>query len=51
MSTRCWIGKENKDKTVAYIYCRSDGYPEGAGKTLSEFYKDEEKIDKLLSTS
>lgn len=49
MSTRCWIGKENKDKTVTYIYCHSNGYPEGVGKTLSEFYKDEETIDKLLS--
>lgn len=49
MSTRCWIGKENKDKTVTYIYCHSDGYPSGVGQTLKDYYTDEETIDKLLA--
>lgn len=49
MSTRCLIGKKNKDKSITYVYCHHDGYPSWVGKTLFENYKDEEKIDKLLA--
>lgn len=48
MSTRCYIGIENKDKTIDYIYCHHDGYIDGVGKVLLENYQDESKIRKLI---
>lgn len=48
MSTRSYIGKREGDN-VRYIYCHSDGYPEGVGAVLYDHYADNEsKIDKLL---
>mgnify|MGYP003325902931 CR=1 FL=1 len=49
MSTRCLIGKENKDKTITYIYCHHDGYPSWVGKTLLHHYTDETKLNNLLA--
>jgi hypothetical protein len=48
MSTRCLIGIED-EKTIIFIYCHHDGYPEGVGKYLKEYYNNEEIIKKLLS--
>lgn len=49
MSTRSYIGKQNKDGSIKYIYCHNDGYINGGvGETLFLFYKDEKKIDQLL---
>lgn len=49
MSTRSYIGKQNKDGSINYVYCHNDGYISGGvGETLFLFYKDEKKIDKLL---
>ena len=31
------------------MYCHSDGYLEHVGKVLNEHYKDESKVDELLS--
>lgn len=50
MSTRCLIGKQNKDNTITYIYCHHDGYLfGGVGQMLVENYQDKEKVDKLLA--
>lgn len=48
MSTRCYIGKLEKDGRVKAIYCHHDGYPEGVGKTLKDFY-DDKNADQLLA--
>lgn len=48
MSTRCLIGKMEKDGSVKAIYCHHDGYPAGVGKTLSDFYGDC-NVDQLLA--
>lgn len=50
MSTRSLIGllSENK-KDIKYIYCHFDGYLEGVGNTLATFYKDIEKVKKLIA--
>lgn len=49
MSTRSYIGKQNKDGSIKYVYCHNDGYISGGvGETLFMFYQDETRIDKLL---
>lgn len=48
MSTPCYIGKENSDKSITYIYVHHDGYLEGVGKELLDSYQNEEKVNKLL---
>ena len=49
MSTRSYIGKQNKDGSIKYVYCHHDGYINGGvGEILFLFYKDEKKIDQLL---
>lgn len=49
MSTRSYIGIENSDKTVAAVYCHSDGYPSYNGRILLENYDTAEKVNELLS--
>lgn len=49
MSTRCLIGVEYEDKTIRFIYCHSDGYIDGVGKTLKENYTDPDIVESLLS--
>lgn len=49
MSTRSNIGIINADGSVTTVYCHSDGYPSGVGKTLREHYNTEEKVRELLS--
>lgn len=48
MSTRSVIGKLNKDGSVKTIYCHHDGYPEGVGAMLANYYENNAKVDKLL---
>lgn len=48
MSTRSRIGIKKADGTIKSIYCHSDGYFEGVGKTLQENYKDPEKVNSLI---
>lgn len=48
MSTRALIAKELKNGKYKTIYCHSDGYPKGVGKTLLTEYNTEEKLDALL---
>jgi hypothetical protein len=49
MSTRCYIGIENKDKTVSAIYCHHDGYPNGVGEMLKKHYWFEDSVKKLVA--
>ena len=49
MSTRSNIAIANKDgKTSQMVYCHWDGYPEGVGRTLLNYYQDVKKIKALL---
>ena len=48
MATRAIIAKLD-DKGVKAIYNHSDGYLEHAGRILAEHYKDESKVDELLT--
>ena len=47
MATRSMIGKDYGGEIKA-IYCHWDGYIQGVGQTLKEFYTDESKIDDLI---
>lgn len=48
MATRSFIGKQNSDGSIEYIYCHYDGYPSNNGVILQEHYTSEEKVDALL---
>lgn len=48
MSTRSVIAATLKDGTVAAVYCHSDGYLDGVGKTLHEHWQDTREIAKLI---
>ena len=48
MSTRSYIGIKNGDK-VKYIYCHSDGYLSYNGVFLNAFYRNIEKVEKLIA--
>lgn len=48
MSTRSYIGILHPDDSINFIYCHHDGYPDGVGKTLVEYYNRESMIDALL---
>lgn len=47
MSTRSLIAIENPDGTCRSIYCHHDGYPDGVGYVLREFYNTPEAIAAL----
>lgn len=49
MSTRSFIGILNKDNTIEYIYCHSDGYLDYVGRMLLMHYSNESKLRELLS--
>lgn len=49
MSTRSNIGIENPDGTITAIYCHFDGYVNGVGKTLYEYYNDIDKVKELIA--
>ena len=48
MATRSRIGIENADGTVSSIYCHWDGYPEGVGTTLKNYYSDRDLLNELI---
>ena len=48
MSTRSSIAVLNPDSTVRAIYCHFDGYPEGVGQTLKDYWTDPAKVEQLL---
>lgn len=47
MSTRSLIGIK-EDKGITFVYCHFDGYLNGVGTTLVNYYDTEEKIHELL---
>lgn len=49
MATPSVIGIINLDGTVEGIYCHWDGHVPSNGKTLLEYYNDEDRIRKLIS--
>lgn len=49
MSTRSYIGICNSDFSVDAIYCHYDGYINGVGQTLFDYYKTEDVIRKLIA--
>jgi hypothetical protein len=48
MATRSYIGVRNLDASVDYIYCHYDGYPEGVGEILTEFYTNNNRVNELM---
>ena len=48
MATRSTIAMADGDNIKA-IYCHYDGYPEGVGVTLSNFYNDSDKVAELVA--
>ena len=48
MATRSFIGKQNSDGSIEYIYCHWDGYPSHNGVILQNHYTAEEKVNALL---
>ena len=48
MATRSYIGIRNLDASVSYIYCHYDGYPDGVGAILTEYYTDINKVNELM---
>ena len=49
MATRARIGKRLTDGAVVSIYSHWDGYLEGVGDLLVNYYNTEEKVDELLN--
>lgn len=49
MGTRSYIGIEDSDGTISGIYCHWDGYPEGVGAILRDFYGDPDRVRKLVA--
>jgi len=49
MSTRCRIAYRRPDNTVVSIYCHHDGYPDGVGQMLKDFYTDSDIIEQLMA--
>ena len=48
MATRSHIGKMLPDNRVSYVYCHHDGYPEGVGRLLLNYYSTESMLNALL---
>ena len=49
MGTRSYIGIENGDGTISGVYCHWDGYPEGVGAILRDFYGQPERVRLLVA--
>ncbi len=49
MATRSRIAIVKENGNVESVYCHWDGYPEGVGKTLVEYFNTKEKIEKLIA--
>lgn len=48
MSTRSTIAVELADGTVSSVYCHWDGYLEGVGQTLVDYYSDRDLAVQLV---
>lgn len=49
MATSATIILKTKEGKYKSIYLHNDGYPKGAGDTLKRYYKDYDKVEKLIS--
>lgn len=49
MATRSTIGIQKNNLTIRAIYCHWDGYPEGVGATLAEYYNNETVATALIN--
>lgn len=49
MATSATIILKTKEGNYKSIYLHNDGYPKGAGDTLKRYYKDYDKVEKLIS--
>jgi hypothetical protein len=49
MGTRSSIGIKSEDGTIKAIYCHWDGYPEGVGSILAEYYNHKDKAEELIN--
>lgn len=49
MVNHCLIGIVNSNNTVASIYCNNHGYLSYTGDILFHFYKNEKKVQELIS--
>ena len=49
MSTHSGIGIKRKDGSVDATYCHFDGYLDGVGKNLNNFFRDANKVSNLVS--
>lgn len=49
MATSATIVLKTKEGKYKSIFLHNDGYPEGAGDTLKRYYKDYDKVEKLIS--
>jgi len=47
--THAFIGLQISENIYKTIYCHSDGYLEGVGYVLNEYYKDRSKVETLIS--
>lgn len=49
MATRSFISKRNQDAgSYDGVYCHWDGYPDGVGATLKEYYTTSKKVEALI---
>jgi hypothetical protein len=49
MATRSAIGIKSEDGTIKASYCHWDGYPEGVGAGLVQFYNSKAQAEELIS--
>ena len=49
MATRSTIAVRHADNTVSQIYCHFDGYLEGNGSTLQNYYTTLESVEQLVA--
>jgi hypothetical protein len=49
MATRSTIGIKSHDGTIRAIYCHWDGYPDGVGATLANYYSNETVATALIN--
>jgi hypothetical protein len=49
MATRSTIGVKQADGTIQAIYCHWDGYPEGVGAGLVQFYNSKAQAEQLIA--
>jgi hypothetical protein len=48
MATRSTISIQMEDQSILQVYCHYDGYLEGVGKMLVEYYNTQEKVLQLI---